>query len=124
VPVADRTHVDWEEAYARYSSQLRQYEDFLQSFEKEHGIDLSPGAYEMIIVPLIELLEDGDTLDIGMVRNTMEKLVMEMAATPSYRDEHLKKNQNKKRRSSWSVIKAYWKCWCTIPPICDPTEKP
>lgn len=119
--VAERTHIDWEEAYERFSPQLRQVEDFLQSFEKEYGVELTPGAYEMIVVPLVEVLQTGEELNLEMVRNTLEQIVIEVAKEPAARDVTLSKKNSQQTRSSWSVIKAFWKRWCNIPPLCDST---
>jgi hypothetical protein len=115
-PTAERTHLDWDEAYRKHGSELARYEDILESYEKEASISLTPGAVELIFVPLVEIINRGEKLDFVQVAAVLKSLVAEAASEPDARD-------STEQRSSWSVLRAYWKHWCSIPPICGPTAK-
>ena len=109
------THLDWEAAYKDHGSELARLEEFVESYEKENNLSLSPGAIELLFVPFIEILESGKKLDFIQVTTTFEILIATMKEYPSNRE-------NNRGRSSLSVIKAFWKAWCNIPPICDETR--
>jgi hypothetical protein len=115
-PTKERTHLDWEETYAKHGSELARYEQMLESYEKEKKISLTPGAIELIFVPLVEILDRQQKLDFVTLSATLKVLVEEIAAEPDSRDPS-------SQRSSLSVIRAYWKRWCNIPPICGSTGK-
>ena len=51
-----QTHIDWDRAYETYGPQLAIMEKFVQRFEEDRHIQLTPGAVELIFVPLIEVL--------------------------------------------------------------------
>jgi hypothetical protein len=55
-PPPSRTHINWDEAYQKHGFELTRYEEMLESYERESGISLTPGAIEMIFVPLLEVL--------------------------------------------------------------------
>jgi hypothetical protein len=112
-----QTHIDWDNAYATYGNQLARFEEFVASFEQEHRIQLTPGAVELIFVPLIEILEAGQAIDEAVVAETFRKLVQTIATEPDKRD------RAKGIRSSLSVIRAFWKNFCDIPPLCTATEQ-
>ena len=110
-----RTHINWDEVYKRYGDELTRYEKLIQSFEQEHRMQLTPGAVEIILIPLVEVLESGMKLDQIVVAETLRTLLRDVAEQPDGRDKKAGK------RSSWSVIRAYWKNFCNIPPFCGPT---
>ncbi len=115
--VARRTHLDWDEAYKEYGSELARFEEFVESYEKEHKLSLTPGAVELLFVPLIEILDSGEKLDFVQLTGTFKILIQTMSEHPSVREKS-------KERSSLSAIKAFWKAWCNIPPLCDETKEP
>jgi hypothetical protein len=109
-----RAHVNWNDVYAKHGSFLAQCELFLASYEQENQVTLSPGAVDVLFIPLVELLEAGEAVDIGQVTTTFTVLIGTMKNEPSNKDR-------KQARSSLSVIKAFWKNWCNIPPFCGET---
>jgi hypothetical protein len=115
--VGTETHIDWERAYQRFGDKLRQYEELLQALEYQHGIQLTPGAVEVFFVPIIETLDSDSELDEGETTETLRRVMQTVKDDPDERDNIMG------RRSSWSVIKGYWKNWCDIPPICRATKK-
>lgn len=115
-PPPSRIHIDWDEAYRRHGYELTRYEEILESHEKESRISLTPGAVQMIFIPLLEELNRGQRLEFFEVSETFKSIIAEVAAEPDARDSD-------RQRSSWSVVRAYWRRWCNIPPICGPTAK-
>jgi hypothetical protein len=115
--IQQRTHLDWEETYKKHGSELARLEQMLESYEKESKISLTPGAIELIFVPLVEILNNQQKLDFDSVSRTFEPLVEEIAAEPDSRDSQ------SRQRSSLSVVRAYWKRWSNIPPICGSTAE-
>jgi hypothetical protein len=112
-----QTHFDWEMIYEKYGSELARYEEIVQSFENEYRMQLTPGAVEIIFVPLIEVLESGSSLDQRELAETLRTVLETVANEPDGRDKAAG------TRSSWSVIKAYWRNFCNIPPFCGPTAQ-
>jgi hypothetical protein len=83
---------------------------------KRRGLSLSPGATEVLLIPFAEILELEDRmLNLEQTQETLDKVISEMAWHPDPRDVE-------RQRSSLSVIRALWKRWCDIPPICGPTQ--
>jgi hypothetical protein len=115
-PVQSRTHLDWDATYTRYGSQLARYEELLESYEREFGVTLTPGAIEMIFVPVIECLDANEQVDYGRLDRTFGSLVEQMAMDPDGRDSST-------TRSSRSVARAFHSLWCNLPPICRPHEE-
>jgi hypothetical protein len=113
--ISHRTHIDWDEAYDRFQVELTAVEDLLQSLERDAGVSLTPGAIEVILLPLVEILEAGASLDMTQVGETLKKLLEAMQQAPDARDAGM-------TRSSWSSLRAIWARWCDIPPICGPTR--
>ena len=110
-------HIDWDQIYAKYGQELARYEELVQSFETEQKVQLTPGAIEMIFVPLAEVLESGAKLDQRVVAETLRSTLDTVAKEPDARDTG-------QRRSSWSVIRAFWKNFCNIPPFCGSVAEP
>lgn len=116
-PTSIVTHIDWEAAYADHGGELTRYEEIVQSFEEEHAIQLTPGAVEILFVPLIEILDTRRELDQRVAAETLRRLFNDISRNPDPRDTQAR------RRSSLSVIRAYWKNFCNIPPFCAATPQ-
>jgi hypothetical protein len=116
-PPYSSAHIDWNDIYAKHGHELTRYEELVQSFETEHHIQLTRGAIEMIFVPLVEVLELGEKLDQSIVAETLRITIATVASEPDARDKDSK-------RSSWSVIRAFWRNFCNIPPFCGPAPEP
>jgi hypothetical protein len=110
-----QTHIDWDRAYETYGPQLAIMEKFVQRFEEDRHIQLTPGAVELIFVPLIEVLTVSQSLDQADLDETFSKLLQTIETEPDPRD------QVKGVRSSLSVIRAFWRNFCNIPPLCSAT---
>jgi hypothetical protein len=114
--VASRTHIDWDEVYKTHGRELARLEEFVESYEKEYQISLTPGAIEMMFIPLVETLETGGKLDFAEVTSTFSVMIRTIKEAPSPKDK-------KAERSSFSVIRAFWRAWCNVPPFCDDTKQ-
>jgi hypothetical protein len=104
-----QTHLDWEEVYEKHGSVLARYEELLESFEREHRLSFTPGAIEILFVPLIEVLEAGQELNYEEVAETLRAVVETLSTDPDERE------RDTRRRSSWSVARALSKNWRKIP---------
>jgi CCR4-NOT transcriptional regulation complex NOT5 subunit len=115
MPTAINTHIDWETVYKKHSAALAQLEVMVESNENEMKIELSPGAIEMLFIPVIEMLENDEKVDFADVSTAFQTLVQTMANSPSPKD-------HSRRRTSFSAIKAFYEAWCNIPPFCSATK--
>jgi hypothetical protein len=105
------THLDWETIYSKFPVQMSQLEEFLGLYESQFGITIAPGAVEIVIIPLVEDLQEGEDIDFSELGPTVEKLFSSMSEHPHEVDEG-------RYRSSRSALKAMFENWCGIPPIC------
>lgn len=92
------------------------------------GLQLTPSALLMLLLPLAELdqdrranriLEQVEQLDTA--RDSITLIIEEMRGNPAqYDSEHIQEfNSPESRRSCISLIRSWWKNFCNIPPICD-----
>jgi hypothetical protein len=102
---------------------------YINYLEIKHDINLSREARAMLSLPILEVQNNlnNDSINVKMYekkefeeeiaswQNSLEKIFSEMETAPAYID---KKNVDKNKRSSISVIKAYAKKFCNIPPFC------
>jgi len=112
--------LDWAKVYERYASEMAKLQKQVRRYETLRNIKLTPGAMEVLLIPFVEELQAGRRLNFIESAKTIKKATDEMAAHPDARDD-------RDTRSSWSALRAFWKKWCNIPPICGPTndaEKP
>ena len=85
------------------------------------GIQLTPGAREMLLVPLREsrlARIGGRPISQPFVSgNEYESLVTILRTMRD--DPSLEDRETGETRSSFSVIRAFWRNFCNIPPFCD-----
>jgi hypothetical protein len=126
--------------------------DFLKRVVDELKIELTPAAYLMLLVPLAEInrqaksevkkwnfshQEERLAIDRAPVEESLLKLLTEMAQSPAAADRNIKREDTNRGswldrfrfteayplRTSLSAIKAYWKRFCNIPPLCGETKE-
>lgn len=90
--------------------------EIIDRAERRAGITLSWGAREMLIIPVIESIETGRH-DLESVERSISDLI-ETAAEKHY-PEYLSNGEC----NSVSIIKAFHKRYCNIPPFCERTEE-
>jgi hypothetical protein len=105
------THIDWEYAYERFGPELRVFEALLASFESARGLQLTPSAIELLLVPLVDELDAERQVDHAVLIKSLEELFDELEASPDPRDEG-------QVRSAVSVVRAWHLRWCKSPPFC------
>jgi hypothetical protein len=115
VVVRREVHLNWEQVYRRHGAKLVSFEKTLEKYERQYSIELSPGAIEILFVPIVEGLDRGDEVDGAKVEETFKRVASEAAENPDPRD------QGGRGRSAWSVLRAIWSQWCNLPPICRET---
>ncbi len=124
--------------------------DFFKRVVDELKVELTPGAYLMLLIPVAEINEQSKSeakrwldqyqeerlsIDRAQVEESLLKLLTEIAQSPAAADRNFKRKDAGSlwdrfsfrkflpMRSSLSAIKAYWKRFCNIPPLCGETEE-
>jgi hypothetical protein len=103
----------------------RVYADrILTDLEERVGIRLTAGARDMLLIPIAETRAlEGFPPDVRFPRGSevesIERIMRSMVEDPSANDRREQRNV----RSSLSVIRAFWKNFCNIPPFCDGRER-
>jgi hypothetical protein len=108
-------YFDWEELREKHGEVIRRFENSIQKAE-ERGFELSTGAMEILLVPLMEQALAGRKIDFRELERSLDAIAKEAAQNPHPMD------QGKEHRTSLSVLKAIAARWCNIPPICGPTD--
>lgn len=102
---------------------------FIEKVEFEFNIRLSREAKQMLILPLVEVYKINDNdwtnnrsskfdkYDFEEWRNSIRTLMNVIKSDPA-RIDQFKSNRQISSRSSLSVIKAFSKKFCNIPPFC------
>lgn len=98
----------------------RAYSDrILIDVEERVGIRLTAGARDMLLIPLVEARSFAPVTS-WTEAESLERILRSMAEDPSDYDRD---GEQGKVRSSLSVIRAFWKNFCNIPPFCDGRER-
>lgn len=111
-----REKVDWEKAYADHGPMLLKVEAAISEQETRNALTLTPDAVEALLLPFLIELERLNTIPEHVITSTMQKTFAQLKTSPDSRD----KDQT---RSVFSVIRAWWKAWCDVPPICKATDE-
>ena len=122
------------EKLAKSLTESLDLEGFLsETYAKHKEISFTSGALLMLLIPLFEarqsiaLLEDTRfvrTLNVRQptVESSLTRMIEEVVDSPAAVDSALLEVQalrdEPKRRTSLSVIQAFWKNFCSIPPFC------
>jgi hypothetical protein len=107
--------------------------DIIDRAERDSGVDLTWGARQMLIIPVLETLQDIGlpreliirrrglrSIDWAEVDRSIRDIVQTIAEDPSPADREL----GNRLRGSRSVIRAFFKRFCNIPPFCSrPDER-
>ena len=106
--------------YGPYGSYEAYMDRLLVELEDRVGIRLTPGAREMLVIPIFEARAQGRFPRFdppfefrGEEIESLEVILRTMSVEPSRYD------REGRTRSSLSVIRALWKNFCHIPPFCD-----
>ena len=89
--------------------------------ESQTNLHLSWGAKAMLIVPIVEAQQASDSIDW---EETQESLDLVFNSLREQEKDDLPSNEEaiaRSQRSSISIIKAFWKNFCNIPPFCART---
>jgi len=112
-----REMVDWQTAYSKHGPALLKIESVIAEQETKYALTLTPDAVEVLLLPfLVELERRNGQMEQEKIQHTVERTFTELKNDPDKRDSGT-------TRSVFSVIKAWWKGWCDIPPICGPTDE-
>jgi len=103
------------EMRARAWEQAERLVDFVTS---ERQLLLTSGARLMLVIPLAEALERPG---VAMEEAAQDSLFL---LADRLREEAVDRRDRDlgRMRSSFSVIRAYWREFCNIPPFCSPSE--
>lgn len=94
----------------------------IQKIEASSEIELTWGAREMLIVPIVEIIERDGRVNWLEVESSITKVLL--AAEPSATQiERQSDISDAKERSSLSIIKGYANKFCQIPPFCRRVER-
>jgi hypothetical protein len=110
---------------SRYESDWRGDWSFAEreliSLEERTGIRLTSGARDMLLIPLSESGRrrgpPGLDFRFGPEYESLQVILRTMREDPSLEDR-----ETRDVRSSLSVIRAFWRNFCNIPPFCDGRE--
>ena len=104
--------------YSGYSYFHRRYLEelyyIIQIAEREAGIQLTPGAQEMLAIPVIESIESEGSVDWREVEGSVSSLVRGIAEDKSIES---------RKPNSIALIKSFAKNFCNIPPFCSRKER-
>jgi hypothetical protein len=93
-------------------------EQLIHKLERENSIILTPGARLMLIIPITEHHGHSDDLDMIGTERSLSLIINKMKE--SIVDGRDRTYRNQQIRSSFSVVRAFAKLFCNIPPICGP----
>lgn len=101
--------------------------DFIRDFEREHDIRLTPAARQMVLLPIMEYFGNSTVRRFFrkerrlhpreedlMLRDSVAKILVELEESPSQAD----RSADRRQRSTTSVVRAFWRRFCRIPPFC------
>jgi hypothetical protein len=85
----------------------------IRGFERQSGLKLSGGARQILRVPIVESVEFTETFREEQTHASLQRVFSSLSESPQGPSEG-----SGRKRSSIAVIRAYWKNFCNIPPIC------
>jgi hypothetical protein len=100
---------------AAVESQLRR---IIEESQERFGINLTWAAHEMLVIPIVEVVEQGEKVDFGEVERSVVQLMEEMREEPDL-GPTIGRN-GRRRRDAISVIRGFSRRYCRIPPFCTP----
>jgi hypothetical protein len=105
----------WREFVFPYSDQMYY---IIRRCEEEYKIQLTSYAKQMLIIPVDEKVQVGQSVDWNEVYASTRKLFDALLE-----DDSEASRSFRERRNSIGVIKAFHKRFCNIPPFCASTER-
>ena len=109
----------WYDIGRPYPGLRRLLNDMITSAERGTGVRLSPAAREMLIIPVAEQYSLRQEVPLEVVERSIVTIVSTIAEESVERFAPL---PLQRPTSSVSVIRAFWRRFCNIPPFCSPTE--
>ena len=100
------------------SPRMWRFQELIHRLEERTNTVLTSGARQMLLIPIIEQYERGGEFSVGEVEESLSQLFTVMREDPSPVD-----SRNTNIRSSLSVIRAFWRRFCNIPPFCSGVER-
>ncbi len=98
---------------SNYSETSRKYEELIHLLSNEIGINLSPAAKELLLIPILEQYQIKGKLEYWEVEKSLRSILLYAKVEPSVIE-----SINTVKRTTMSIIKAFWKEFCNIPPFC------
>lgn len=92
-------------------------EELILNAERQSDVRLTWGAREMLRIPVIEAIEAQGDVDWAQVDVSIRDIVGSMSESQAER------GQPSMFRDSRSVIRAFFKRFCNIPPFCSRTDE-
>jgi hypothetical protein len=90
----------------------------IDNAERRSDAPLSWAAREMLTVPIVEQIQEGRPVDWHEVETSINKLIEAMREDRSRGSRGLGGERN-----AVSVIRAFFKRFCNIPPFCSPNDE-
>lgn len=101
-----------------YSEEAKRYEELILLLANKEGINLSLAAIDLLLIPILEQFQTKGHLDYYQVEASLRTIIIDIKETPSNFDTN-----KMGKRTTLSIIKAFWKNFCNIPPFCTEKDK-
>jgi len=93
----------------------------IRLLEQKYLITLTSGARQMIAIPITEALLISGDINLETMERSISKIIESMREQNV--DARDMPADTRSIRSSLSVIRAYAKLFCNIPPFCGPSAR-
>jgi hypothetical protein len=93
-------------------------DEIIERAQQAYDLELTAGAREMLAIPVIETQEFYGDVNWDDVERSVNDIVHSMMHDADSRDLRL----SQQTRSSLSVIRAFFKRFCNVPPFCNRVE--
>jgi hypothetical protein len=108
---------DWYYLY-NYSETARKFDELIHIISYKNGVNLSPAAKELLLIPILEQYQINGMLSEFEVEESLYTLIKTVKTNPSVNE-----SENSTKRTTISIIKAYYNKFCSIPPFCSKKDK-
>jgi len=103
------------ERYSYYSPYAFEIQLRIDRYQDRFGVRLTPGARQMLLIPVVEAYERGDSPDL----ETVDRSINTIFSTLREESPRLPGEQGR----AISVIRAFWRNFCNIPPFCSGNDR-
>jgi hypothetical protein len=100
-----------------YSPQ-REIDYIVLSAERESGVQLTPRARAMLVIPIIEQIDQGRSVDLDQARSSI-LIILKTLREDSFPAD----STSFGARNTLAVIRGFFQNFCNIPPFCSRTEE-